>query len=59
MSYFPIDHQLILALVRRWRLETHIFHMTFRECTITLEDVSILLGLKVHGDPITSCFTYR
>ncbi|XP_020233106.1 serine/threonine-protein phosphatase 7 long form homolog [Cajanus cajan] len=33
--------------------------MTFGECTITLEDVSVLLGLTVHGDPITSCSTYR
>nr|KYP40154.1 Serine/threonine protein phosphatase 7 long form isogeny [Cajanus cajan] len=59
MSYFFIDHHLISALVEQWRLKTHIFHMTFGKCTITLEDVSILFGLKVHGDPITDCSTYR
>nr|KYP37757.1 Serine/threonine protein phosphatase 7 long form isogeny [Cajanus cajan] len=48
MSYFPIDHHLILALVELWRPETQTFHMKFGECTIMLEDVSILLGLKVH-----------
>ncbi|XP_020214428.1 serine/threonine-protein phosphatase 7 long form homolog [Cajanus cajan] len=59
LSYFLIDHQLISGLVERWRPKTHTFHMTFEECTITLEDVSILLSLKVHGDPITDCSTYR
>nr|KYP50492.1 Serine/threonine protein phosphatase 7 long form isogeny [Cajanus cajan] len=59
MSYFPIHYQLISTLVERWRPEIHTFHMTFRECTIILKDVSVLLSLKVHGDPITGCSTYR
>nr|KYP35502.1 Serine/threonine protein phosphatase 7 long form isogeny [Cajanus cajan] len=33
------------------------FHMPFGECTITLEDVAILLGLKISRAPITGYAT--
>ena len=29
------------------------FHLPIGECTITLEDVALLLGLHVDGTPIT------
>ena len=30
------------------------FHLPIGECTITLEDVSLQLGLHVDGKPVTS-----
>ena len=47
-----IDHGLITALVKRWRLETHTFHMPYGEITIALQYVEVLLGLPIDGDAI-------
>ncbi|MBA0698880.1 hypothetical protein Goari_000563, partial [Gossypium aridum] len=41
------------ALVERWRLETHTFHLPCSECTIILEDISLQLGLPVNGEVVT------
>ena len=46
------DVCLITALVERWRPETNTFHFTFGEMTVTLEDVYMLMGLPVVGEPI-------
>ncbi|RYR07959.1 hypothetical protein Ahy_B05g075462 [Arachis hypogaea] len=49
---FTFDNSLILALVERWRPETHIFHLPWGEVTITLQDVVYHLGLRAHGNPM-------
>ncbi|KAI5670637.1 hypothetical protein M9H77_11001 [Catharanthus roseus] len=38
-GYIRLDHTLITALVERWRPETHTFHLTCGEVSITLPDL--------------------
>ena len=47
-----IDTKFILALCEHWRPETHTFHLPTGECTVTLEDVYMLLGFPIHGKPM-------
>ncbi|KAG8478571.1 hypothetical protein CXB51_028344 [Gossypium anomalum] len=44
---FDMRANLISALVERWCTKTHTFIMSCGECTITLEDVAMQLGLRV------------
>ncbi|XP_073046468.1 serine/threonine-protein phosphatase 7 long form homolog [Primulina eburnea] len=51
------DNHLLTAIVERWRRETHTFHLTVGEATITLQDVAIIWGLNIDGIPITGVDT--
>uniref|UniRef100_A0ACD5V8H8 Uncharacterized protein n=1 Tax=Avena sativa TaxID=4498 RepID=A0ACD5V8H8_AVESA len=42
----------ITALVDRWRPETHTFHLQTDEITPTLQDVSMIFGLPIAGEPL-------
>ncbi|KAG9453391.1 hypothetical protein H6P81_006295 [Aristolochia fimbriata] len=53
VQWLRLDKPLITALVERWRSETNTFHLANGEMTITLEDVAVLLGLRVDGDAVT------
>ncbi|XP_010519612.1 PREDICTED: serine/threonine-protein phosphatase 7 long form homolog [Tarenaya hassleriana] len=47
-----LNNSLISALVERWRRETNTFHFPCGEMTITLDEVSLILGLAIDGEPV-------
>jgi hypothetical protein len=53
LGTYKVDPSLVTRMVERWRTETHTFHLPTGECTITLEDVALQLGLPINGRPIT------
>lgn len=52
-GYYILDHSLIMALIERWRPETHTFHFSCSEAIVTLEDVALLWGLPIDGLALT------
>ncbi|XP_052484785.1 uncharacterized protein LOC128039900 [Gossypium raimondii] len=54
---FDLRCDLISALVKRWRPNTHTFHLSCGECTITLEDVALQLGLLIDNSVVTGVST--
>ncbi|KAL0388124.1 UNVERIFIED_CONTAM: Serine/threonine-protein phosphatase 7 long form [Sesamum radiatum] len=48
-GHIEIDTHLITALVERWRPETHIFHFSVGEATVTLQDISIIWALPIEA----------
>ncbi|KAL0311233.1 UNVERIFIED_CONTAM: Serine/threonine-protein phosphatase 7 long form [Sesamum angustifolium] len=47
------DCHLITALVEKWRSKTHSFHFRVGEATITLQDIQIIWGLPIDGEPVS------
>ena len=48
VGHISLDWPLITSLVERLRPETHTFHLAIRELTVTLQDVAMILGLRIH-----------
>ncbi|XP_025612019.1 protein MAIN-LIKE 1-like [Arachis hypogaea] len=54
-TWFRSDESLVSAFMERWRPETHMFHMPFGKCTITLQDMAYQLGLPIDGNYVSGC----
>ncbi|CAL4907424.1 unnamed protein product [Urochloa decumbens] len=48
-----MDNAALTALIDRWRPETHTFHLSAGEMTVTLQDVALLFGLRIDGRAVT------
>ncbi|RYR68942.1 hypothetical protein Ahy_A03g015449 [Arachis hypogaea] len=47
----------LCAFIEKWHPEMHTFHMSFKECTITLQDVAYQMELSVDEKAIIGCHT--
>ncbi|KAK5793276.1 hypothetical protein PVK06_034418 [Gossypium arboreum] len=54
---FDLWYDLIFPLVERWHPETHTFHLLCGECTVTLEDVALQLGVLTDRSAVTGVST--
>ena len=61
LGFISLDWHLITTFIERWHPETHTFHVPQGECTITLQDVSIILGLLIDGVVVSgsTCLDWR
>ena len=54
VGHISLDWSLITSLVERWRPKTHTFHLPIGEMIVTLQDIAMILGLRIHEPPITN-----
>ena len=53
LGHIMIDWPLITCLVEIWHPETHRFHVLVGDMTITLQDVAIILSLRIDDPTVT------
>ncbi|KAI3459879.1 hypothetical protein Pfo_016542 [Paulownia fortunei] len=51
-GHFDMNFYLITTLFERWRPETHTFHFRIGEVILTLQDVAVIWGLPIDGQPV-------
>lgn len=51
LMFQQLHSAVLSAFVERQQHDTNTFHMPFREMTITLHDVELILGLSAYGTP--------
>jgi hypothetical protein len=49
---YNYDLSLLSALLDHWMPKTHTFHFTVGEMTVTLQDMSLLMGLLCAGESL-------
>ncbi|PKA60480.1 Serine/threonine-protein phosphatase 7 long form like [Apostasia shenzhenica] len=52
LYYITLNHHLLTAFVERWSRETDTFYLFVGEMTVTLQDVAVILGIRIDGDPL-------
>jgi hypothetical protein len=49
----PLNPTALTTMIDRWRPETHSFHLTCGELSITLQDQAMIFGLSIRGFAVT------
>ncbi|PKA62881.1 Serine/threonine-protein phosphatase 7 long form like [Apostasia shenzhenica] len=52
LDYITLDYRLLNALIERWSPETNIFYLPVGEMIVTLEDIAVILDIRIDGDPL-------
>ena len=58
LGHIMINWPLITCLVERWRPETHTFHVPIGEMTIMLQDVVIILSLRIDKPAVIGTYVF-